>query len=137
MKSRYKKINIEDIPEGKFDGYYWYSNESKPEIISDEGIDKSKLTKLPFVIEANFYSKESEISIQIKNIDGKYDIAIIDLKDCVTEPQLYIGHDINQDFQVVEAWEEVEDELLEGMKTQVPSWTAFKGFVKSKNKKND
>ena len=137
MINRYKKINIEDIPTGNFDGYYWYSNKPKPEIINNTEIVKSKLTQLPFVIEANFYSRETETSIQIKNIDGKYDIAIIDLKDCIIAPQFYLGHDIGQDYQVVEAWEEVEDELLEGMKTQVPSWVAFKGFIKPKTKKND
>ena len=129
MKNRYKKINIEDIPEGNFDGYYWYSNKTKPEIISKKKIDKNKFTQLPFVIEANFYSNETETSIQIKNIDGKYHIASIDLKSCKSGAQNYIGHYIGQDFQVVEAWEEKEDELLEGMITEVPLWTAFKGFV--------
>ena len=129
MKNRYKNINITEIPEGNFEGYYWYSNKTKPEIINSKKIDKKKFTQLPFVIEANFYSKETETSIQIKNLDGNYHIAIIDLKDCKVEPQNYIGHDIGYDFQVVEAWEEKEDEFLEGMKTEVPVWTAFKGFV--------
>jgi len=36
------------------------------------------------------------------------------------------------------AWEDKEDEFLEGLTTKVPSWVAFKGFVESKKmKKND
>ena len=137
MTKRYKNINIEGIPNENFEGYYWFSNKPKPEIIRNEKIDKNKFTQLPFVVEANFYSKETETSVQVKNIDGEYHIAIIDLTDCDTVPQVYIGHDIGYDFQVVEAWEEKEDKFLEGMKTKVPAWTAFKGFVKPKNQKND
>ena len=137
MADRYKKINVEDIPTGKFDGYFWYSNKPKPEVIRNEVIDKTKFIKLPFIIEGNFYSKDTETSIQIKNIDGNYHIAKIDLKDCKIKPQIYIGHDIGYDFQIVEAWDEKEDEFLEGMKTQVPSWTAYKGFVEPKNNRHD
>ena len=142
MDTRYKQIEIDEIPTGNFDGYYWFSDQSKPELIFDLGIDKTKFTQLPFVIEANFYSKELNQSVQIKNIDGKYHCAIIDLSNCEFEPQKYIGHDLEYnnkhfDYFVVEAWEEKKDSLLEGMTTKVPSWTAFKGFVEIKTKKND
>jgi len=126
--SRYKEISIDKIPSFKFEGYYWMSDSSKPQIIRNQEIEKSVFGKLPFVVEANFYSKEKEISIQVKNIDGKYRVAQIDVQGC--EPITYIGHDIESDFLVVEAWEDVEDSLLENMTTKVPTWTAFKGFVK-------
>jgi CRISPR type III-associated protein (TIGR04423 family) len=134
MKNRYKKINISDFPTGKFDGYYWFSDQPKPEIIIDKEIDRAKFQKLPFVVEANFYSKETHQSIQVKNIDGKYLCAQIDLTDCKSIPQTYIGHDIGgKNFLLVEAWEEKTDELLEGMTTKIPSWSAFRGFVEHNN----
>ena len=134
--SRYKKINIEEIPSGNFEGYYWFSDSPKPEIIKSEEIDKSIFTKLPFVIEANFYCCDTEISIQIKNIDGTYHVAQVDVSECDTKT--YIGHDIGSDFLVVEAWEDSEkDPLLENMTTKIPTWMAFKGFVKSLKKENN
>ena len=130
MENRYKKIKIEQIPSGNYEGYYWLSNASKPEVIKGQDIDKTKFGVLPFVVEANFYCRDTETSIQIKNIDGIYHVAQIDVKDC--DAVKYIGHDIGADFLVVEAWEVIEDEFLENMKTQVPAWTAFKGFVEPK-----
>lgn len=136
MEKRYKKIKIENIPSVSFQGYYWMSDSSKPVVQYQGEIDKSVFTSLPFAVEANYYSKDLEISIQVKNIDGVYDVAQIDVKDC--DAKKYIGHDVDADYLIVEAWQNVEDELLEGMMTKVPSWTAFKGFVKSsKRKKND
>ena len=136
MEKRYKKINIEDIPSGDFQGYYWLSDSSKPVVQYEGEINKSVFANLPFVIEANYYSSDLGISIQVKNIDGVYDVAQIDVKDCETKK--YIGHDIDSDFLMVEAWQDVKDELLENMTTKIPSWVAFKGFVKqTKNRKND
>ena len=141
MKNRYKEIKIQDIPKGKYTGYYWLSDRTEPEIIwnKEKEIDLNWFGKLPFVVEANFYSAELEKSIQIKNIDGKYHCAVIDLKDCKLTPQKYIGHDLDGwDYEVVEAWEDREIKVIgtddEFMKTKVPSWVAFKGFVKLKKK---
>ena len=136
MEKRYKRINIEDIPSGDFQGYYWLSDSSKPEVQYEGEIDKSVFNNLPFVIEANYYSSDLGISIQIKNIDGIYDVAQIDVKDL--DAKKYIGHDIDSDYLVVEAWQEEKNDLLENMTTKVPSWVAFKGFVESiKTEKND
>jgi CRISPR type III-associated protein (TIGR04423 family) len=132
MEKRYKKISIDTIPQGNYQGYYWMSNSSKP-VIQDEGdIDKSIFKELPFVVEANYYSSEADISIQIKSVDGQYLVSEINVKDC--EVIEYIGHDIGSNYLVVEAWGEKEDDLLEGMIAKVPVWEAFKGFVESNKK---
>lgn len=133
---RYRKIEIKEIPSGDFEGYYWLSDSSKPVVQKNGEIDRSVFSNLPFVVEANYYSEDTGISIQVKNIDGTYDIAQIDVKNC--EAKQYIGHDIKADYLVVEAWGDIEDDLLEGMTTKVPTWNAFKGFVEHiKTKKND
>lgn len=132
MKNKFNKISIEEIPGNiDFEGYYWYSDKIEPYILDNEIIDKSIFKDLPFVVEANFYSESDKISIQVKNIDGEYHIGMIHL-DSTDDAQEYIAHDLEgvKKFRMVEAWEEKEDELLEGMKVLVPSWTAFAGFVK-------
>jgi len=146
MEKRYKKIDIENIPSGNYQGYYWKSNMTKPKVQLSGDIDKAVFEQLPFVLEANFYDSDTETSIQIKNVDGKYLAAEINVKDCETKE--YIGHDIGKNFLLVEAWGNSQDEtyfdddgnevsFLEGMTTKAPIWSAFKGFVEPKNKKND
>jgi CRISPR type III-associated protein (TIGR04423 family) len=146
MEKRYKKIELENIPSGNYQGYYWKSNMTKPKVQLSGDIDKAVFKQLPFVLEANYYDPGTEKSIQVKNIDGKYLVAEIDVKDC--EAKEYIGHDIERNFLLVEAWANTQDEtyfddegnemsFLEGMTTKTPVWSAFKGFVKSKKQKND
>jgi CRISPR type III-associated protein (TIGR04423 family) len=136
MDKVFQKIEIEEIPDYEFQGYYWYSNQKKPEHFLSKKIDKSIFSKLPFVIEANFFAENENVSIQVKNIDGNYNISLINL-NLLSDPNLcdkheYIAHDLGdvKKYRMFEAWEEKADILLEGMKTLVPSWTAFAGFVK-------
>jgi CRISPR type III-associated protein (TIGR04423 family) len=130
-----KRINIEDIPKDMlFEGYYWYSDESKPHIINGQPIPIEKLTPLPFVVEANFYNEDEQTSISIKNIDGQYLITRADLKGLANlEEQSYIAHrlkDISK-IKLTCHWQESEpDALLAGMTTLIPVWLAFTGFEK-------
>lgn len=135
MNQVYQPISIQDIPgDINFEGYYWYSNAKVPEIITDEPIQPAWFKDLPFVIEANFYSREHQLGIQVRYVDGQYQVAMINLskvdKSLTGDPQLYIGHDLNgRNFQVIEAWQPEKDPFCEGMEVLVPSWSAFIGFV--------
>ena len=131
--------SIQDIPDHLYEGYYWYSDSQAPEVIINERIDKDKFTEIPFVIEANFLAKEEEISIQVRNIDGKYHISGFSLKGVNDSDHVvreYMAHDLTTEngkkkiekFKMVEAWEEVGDSMLENMVTLQPSWAAFFGF---------
>lgn len=141
MQRRYNSISIEDIPiDFYFEGYLWLSNARKPQILRNEKIDIALFKQLPFIVEGNLWSVEQNVNIQIRNIDGEYQIASIDLSNCDTDHLLaektYIAHDLKgvTEYRIIEAWEEKEDELsLQGMKTLLPTWTAFKGFVNTKN----
>ena len=134
MSKQYNRITIDQIPDNiNFEGYYWYSNAKTPETIHKATIDKSWFTDLPFVIEANFYAREEQVSIQIKNIDGQYHVARIDLNENnLKNAQKYAGHDIEGlNYQMVEAWENVEEDVNElKMNVLRPTWTAFAGFIK-------
>lgn len=130
-----QRIDIDDINfDLNYEGYYWYSNKSKPEIA--ERISKEIFTKLPFIVEGNFYCAEREISISIKNIDGEYRVYQASLNGLPIKQksvQDYIAHDLKgiKKIKIVQFWEESgPDELLENMTTLVPSWQAFAGFIK-------
>jgi CRISPR type III-associated protein (TIGR04423 family) len=136
-------IKIDDIPDYDYEGYYWYSDQSAPEVVfqQEKLVFKELLTILPFVVEGNFYAEQEKVSIQIRHIDGEYRIAQFDLKglDGNTNYPIkhYIAHRLTDkggksitQYKMMEAWEEIEDPLLEGMKTLKPTWAAFCGFVK-------
>jgi CRISPR type III-associated protein (TIGR04423 family) len=131
-----KKIDINDINfDLKYEGYYWYSNQQKPELVLNQTITKDIFTILPFVVEGNLYSKEKGISINIKNIDGEYKVFQADVKD-LSDEQItrneYLAHDLAgiDKIKMIHFWEESkEDALLENMKTLIPAWQAFVGFI--------
>lgn len=132
-----KKISINDINfDLDYEGYYWYSNQSKPELVQHQKISKDIFTELPFIVEGNFFAKNEELSISIKFIDGKYYIYQADLsglQDAETTRNEFIAHDLEgiDKIKMVQVWEESpEDPLLENMKTLKPAWQAFVGFVK-------
>lgn len=130
---RYQKIEKVEIPQGNYEGYYWKSNQNKPTVQYEGMIPEVVFDEFPMSMEANFYDRVKQISIQVKNIDGIYHIAKIDLselEDNKTKTVKYLGHDIGSNFELVESWGEKTDELSENMKTLFPTWVAFKGFVK-------
>lgn len=126
------QINIKDIPAFNFEGYYWYSNAQKPNIHEHSPIDQSIFTDFPFVIEANFYAHEEQISISVKHIDGAYYIMKYDLSnisDLKKRAKHYEGHDLGgKNFLLYEDWSPVADPLLEDMAALQPSGIAFIGF---------
>lgn len=128
-----KKISIEEIDYSlNYEGYYWYSNSDKP--VLNPKLSKEVFTNLPFIIEGNFYCAEKEISINIKNIDGNYQIFQAELNgiavDQITK-QEYLAHDLIgiSKIKMIQYWKESDpDPLLSDMTTLLPSWQAFAGF---------
>lgn len=132
-----KRIDINTIDfRLKYEGYYWYSNQSKPEVVLNHKLSKDIFTTLPFIVEGNLYSKSKEISISIKNIDGEYRIYQANVKG-LPKPRLteneYITHDLDgiEKIKIIHFWKDGRaDPLLENMKTLIPAWQAFVGFIK-------
>ncbi len=127
-----KNIRLEEIPLYHYEGYYWHSDQQSPKLITQEYIQLEWFTTLPFVVEANFYAKPENVSIRVQNIDGLYKVTLFDLNkiNAHTEYKKYIAHDVSSaEYWMAEGWTEViDDELLEGMSTLMPSWSAFVGF---------
>lgn len=130
-----KRINIKDINfDLEYEGYLWYSNQPKPE--QRNKIRLEDFTDLPFIVEGNLYSGKEGISINIKNIDGEYFVTQGVLKDLPTDQiteQEFLAHKLDgvKKIKMIQFWNEIEDELCEGMKTLKPGWQAFKGFIKN------
>lgn len=131
-----REIKIQDIDFTlEYEGYYWYSNAPKPQNVKKVTFSENLFTKLPFIIEGNLYSEDKGISINIKNIDGKYRVYEFQTSDLmesnITKSEL-LAHDLGEvkKIKVIQYWEETEgDPLLEGMKTLQPIWQAFVGFI--------
>ncbi len=130
-----KEISIQEIDDTiSYEGYYWLSNQDKPQLVMGS-IPKDIFKNLPFVIEANFLG-ENNSSINIKNIDGKYKVHIANLENITDKnvtSQQFLSHHLGtiKEIKIVQFWEEGQpDEMLAGLKTLIPSWTAFAGFVK-------
>ena len=131
-----KRINVEDIDFSlSYEGYLWYSDAAKPE--QKTNISKEDFKTIPFIVEGNLYSKEKEISISISFRDGEYFIYSAELKglnDDQLTRQEYVAHDLNgiKKIKMIQYWEESNpDELLAGMRTLLPAWRAFTGFIKN------
>jgi len=136
MSQAYQPISIQDIPtDVNFEGYYWYSNQPKPEIIRGEPIQLAWFTELPFVVEANFYSADAKLSLQVRHVDGQYQVAKVDfnlIDESLYDEATYLGHDLEgQRFKVRQAWQPDPDPFCAGMPVLVPAWSAFAGFEPS------
>ena len=134
------KINFNDINFSlSYEGYFWYSNATKPEVFLGAILSKEKFTNMPFIIEGNLYCKLTNLSISIKHVDGEYlvhSVILNNLPDRQWEEEDYIAHDLDgiSKIRMLQYWEEGEpDELLAGMTTLIPAWQAFKGFIKENN----
>src|SRR5690606_11807360 len=130
-----KRIDISDIDfDIAYEGYYWYSDTDRPEMVLHEKISPEIFSALPFIIEGNLYAEEPGFSIQIKNIDGAYRIYRTELSG-LNPSQItgyeYLAHKLPgvSKIKMLKYWEETApDPLLENMKTLVPARQAFVGF---------
>jgi len=140
----HKIINkLSEIPDLKFTGYIWYSNNAKPKILENEKANFSNFDKNQFIIEANLFAENENISINIKHIDGKYYISIIELNNIPENAEIiekvYLANPtVSKTEKLIfkQCWQEFVDENCENMKVLKPTWTAFTGFTNG-GKEND
>lgn len=119
------------IEKKKYQGYLWYSNEQKPQIIDGQsvwGIQIDEATN-PFIIEGLLWDEESQTSVSIKFIDGHYY-----KKETVLGGEYDLIGFIPRRMSKVEkllfarCWKTIKDELCEGFKTKKLDSVIFKGF---------
>lgn len=127
--------NFVEIPEIAGEGYVWYSNSDKPRVLNNTN-DLKKNDLNPFIVEAHFYSAQTQTSIGIFS-DGNHPLISLVHWDRVGNTTLsqetFITHRLNnKKIMMVQAWKPVPDDLCEGMEVLSPAWRMFKGFVSSK-----
>lgn len=133
-----KKIAIEQIDFGlAYQGYLWLSNEQNPRLFDNERVDEDLFKALPFIMEGFLFSEaHNELSIKIRYVEGEYLIFSVFLKDIPQDKLSSLDYATIKNakgfkqLESVQYWEEIPDELCEGMSVLEPSWVAFKGFKK-------
>ena len=130
-----KNITITDIPLKEYEGYLWFSDQKRPSYItSSKPFRKEDLTKHPFVVEGALYSKEDNLSISIRSIDGRYLIHQFDLSALQNnryrqiEQEWFVSKDSQRKVKMAEIWELTSDKLCEDMETYRPAFKVFMGF---------
>lgn len=90
-----KKLNsLSEIPHGKYEGYYWMSNDKKA-IIIDGNFDFTKIQNNPFIIEGMLWDNDQNISIMIMHT-GQYNISQYNIKELPnTFDKCYLAHGID------------------------------------------
>jgi CRISPR type III-associated protein (TIGR04423 family) len=134
----HKIDTIQAIPDYKFIGYYWISDQEKPEMLSKEPFPKELFGegKNPFCIEAMLYSRQEQLSIHILHT-GRYLVSAYDLsklEGLELEEKSYLSHKLNHVEKVLfkQVWEEdlLRIDENESMPTLKPTALIFCGFKK-------
>lgn len=131
-----KTEKINNIPAGSYEGYYWLSNADKPVVI-DGYFNGLRLNSddNPFVIEAQLFDRENNVSFSVKYVDGKYYAYCYNLNDATGDKeevkvQKYCSNQMSDHpwLYFLQYWRTESDELCDGMDVLQPAEMVFVGF---------
>lgn len=137
MKEEDKNILLS----GKWIGYYWLSDATKPEVmttavaLSKDLIDEKRN---PFVVEANFVSEDGAKSVFMTHVDGHLRVTVTDTatpEGAEDEEENLVAHRMDgvAKLRFVRRWVRRDDELCLGWPSLVPERRIFKGFELKSN----
>lgn len=129
--------SLTDIPERNYQGYIWYSDRPKPEVLeSPTKYRFSEVKTNPFVIEALLYSEEENISVMVRHT-GSYQIREYNLNKLPEGKELqkkeYFQHRLEIGGKKVcfqQLWLPQEDPNCEYMEVLTLKAHIFTGFSK-------
>lgn len=128
-----RRINaIDEIPNSKYVGYYWMSDQEKPEQVNGDFAPKLKGLN-PFIIEAMLWDEASEKSIMITHM-GRYQIFEYDLKRLASEGALedkfYMPHRLDgiKKVKFKQFWKAEKDSLCNDYSVLTLKAQIFVGF---------
>ena len=113
-----------------YEGYVQFSNRPIEDIWTQKS-DISIDTKKDFVYEAHFCNDLESISI--KQINGSWLVSTTDISS-VSDEDTQINHALKQNVKMAQIWQEVVDELCEGMLVKKIKKVVFAGFEKGDSK---
>lgn len=140
---------LQEIPNSKFEGYYWLSNSDTPVVLNGESANFAEYeTSNPFIQEA--YFTDGTTSYSIKHFDGKGHV--VSESNCanfaeksehqyLADPAIIRagkekGLDVSK-LSFIQEWKDEKDELCDDMNVLKPAKIAFIGFDKNKEKNDD
>lgn len=129
---------MERLQFNKCQGYLWYSDQSKPKVYMDEAIELNLDKNInPFIVEGQLYSPDTQVSVSIKYVDGRYIVnryAPNEKGEGIEEgkieqyiPNVRLGLK-DKVLYFSRLWEECEEKEYDGFKTLRPSSLVFKGI---------
>lgn len=128
---------LSEIPNKKYQGYVWCSNEEEPKVLKDEEYKFQDEPVNPFVVEALLYCKDDNTSIIVKHT-GRYLFYQFDLNNlpdnAMVEEKTYLPHRLNSVSKVhfQQLWLAEEDPNCENMEVLTLKAIIFSGFDKQK-----
>ena len=128
--------DLKSIPNVKFEGYFWLSDEKEPKMAED--FDFSSIDTNPFLQEALLFCKEKNISVMIRHT-GEYQITEFDFNklpgNAVLETKEYFSHRIVEakKLSFKQLWIPEPDENCEGMEVLTLKAHIFTCFKEPKN----
>ncbi|MCF0185829.1 MAG: TIGR04423 family type III CRISPR-associated protein [Bacteroidaceae bacterium] len=125
------------IVKSKYQGYLWYSNATKPQVIYNEEFELDiPGTQNPFIVEGQLC--DGEKSISIKFVDGKYLVktyTLADYSNITAEEYIPNRMDNVEKLLFKRAWKQEKDELCEGWNVLHPAEFVFVGLKMKEDKK--
>ena len=127
--------SINEIPQRKYEGYIWFSDQNEPQVLHNEIFDFNTVATNPFIIEAILYAEGKSIHILH---DGTYKIFEHDLEaykngGAILEDKEYLPHRLGEKVNTVcfkQIWMEEADALCEDYPVLKLKATVFCGFNK-------
>lgn len=120
------------IEKSKYQGYIWYSNESKPaKVLNNEGFEiEIADDENPFIIEGQLY--DGKVSISIKYVDGKYlykEYDMVKLNGLEMTEQMFYSHRMDgKQLKFKQYWRPEKDDKCCDMDVLQPAELVFVGF---------
>ena len=125
---------IEDLPDSKYDGYIWMSDEQTPRKIESKS-EIPTVVKNPFIVEGFLKNEEGTISICLAAMNGELKIYQFDLQQIAALPDdqktesSYLTHRYDEaKIKFVTIWFPEKDKLCENMEVLQPQMRIFNGF---------
>jgi len=129
---------LSDIPQKKYQGYVWYSDEKAPKVLHNEEYRFNEEDINPYVVEALLYCREDNTSVMMQH-SGKYTGYQFDLNNLPEGAQLeekeYLPHRLGDVSKVCfkQLWIPEPDDNCEGMEVLTLKAIIFTGFETKNN----
>lgn len=130
------KIKVNDIPrDGKYEGYIWMSNSTRPQVLESAPLPADfSTTGNPFVVEAELWDKDNRLSYSIHHAGNQTvcqcsAVADNDFSSDRVDKTVYVSHRMDGlQLCFLEYWEEAASEACLGMPVLEMSKRVFVGF---------